>query len=111
MPMTKEDQPHQELKPAGEIYDQYAQYYDMMTLHHVEDLPLYQQLAINTSPPYLEVGSGTGRVISYLLSIKPVGAKGHYLTGVDVSDEMLAISKRKTTSFIDEGSLHLANLT
>jgi SAM-dependent methyltransferase len=104
--MKKESTP-QGLVSAEITYNQYAQYYDMMTANHVEDLPVYDQLATIESPPYLEVGCGTGRVLSHLLSRKPDTVRGHYLSGVDVSDEMLEICRAKTMTFIDDGSLEV----
>ncbi len=93
--------------PAEEAYNLYARYYDIMTTRHVDDLPIYQQISATNLPPYLEVGCGTGRVLSHLLSRKPGTVHGHYLSGVDVSDEMLEICRAKTRAFIDDGSLEV----
>lgn len=92
---------------AEKTRDVYAKYYDSMTAGHVEDLPMYQQIASIKTPPYLEVGCGTGRVLLHLLSKKPDATQGHYLTGVDISDAMLFICRRKTNLFIDDGSLQV----
>lgn len=101
-----------EIGPKGVIsaeltYDQYAQYYDMMTKNHVEDLPIYDQLVATKSPPYLEVGCGTGRVLMHLLSQRSSGEAGHYLSGVDISSEMLEICKTKVSTAIENGSLQV----
>lgn len=105
--MANESKAHEGFVPAEEMYNKYARYYDTMTVRHVADLPLYQQIVASKPPPYLEVGCGTGRVLSHLLSRKPDTTQGHYLTGVDVSEEMLAICAEKTSSFINDKSLHL----
>lgn len=78
-----------------------------MTVHHIEDLPIYQQVASVKTPPYLEVGCGTGRVLLYLLSKKPGTIQGHYLTGVDISDPMLSTCRKKTKQFINNGFLKI----
>lgn len=92
---------------AEKTYNQYARYYDIMTASHVVDLPIYDQLTLIKPPPYLEVGCGTGRVLSHLLVQKPKDTQGLYLTGVDISEEMLSICRSKATSFIDEGDLNV----
>lgn len=91
------------------MYDQYAPYYDMMTDRHTEDLPLYEQLVTENLSPYLEVGCGTGRVLSHLLSSK--GSLGGCLSlvGVDVSDEMLEICREKNAQYITTGMLEVKN--
>lgn len=87
--------------------DVYARYYDSMITHHIEDLPMYQQIVSSESPPYLEIGCGTGRVLLHLLSKKPNSIRGHYLTGVDISDPMLSACRKKTKPFIDDESLQI----
>lgn len=93
--------------PAQEAYNLYAKYYDLTTAWHTKDLPLYGELAENASPPYLEVGCGTGRVVDFLLNNKAKGSKGPYLTGVDISSLMLREARLKNKKFLDEGSLSL----
>lgn len=105
--MPKENTSIDGFIPAEEVYNLYAGYYDTMTARHVDDLPIYQQIAATNPPPYLEVGCGTGRVLSYLLSRKPDTVRGHYLSGVDISDAMLSVCARKTGQFINDGSLQV----
>jgi SAM-dependent methyltransferase len=105
----KENKPYDRLIPARSMYDKYARYYDMMTDRHVEDLPLYEQLISEKSPPYLEVGCGTGRILSHLLSSKGTPSKGLYLAGVDISDEMLGICREKNAQYITTGILEVKN--
>lgn len=105
--MKKETAIKEGLIPIGESQDLYAQYYDSMIVNHTEDLSMYDQIASTEAPPYLEVGCGTGRVLLHLLSKKPEATQGHYLTGVDISDAMLVICRKKTNAFIDNGSLRV----
>jgi ubiquinone/menaquinone biosynthesis C-methylase UbiE len=93
--------------PAEEMYNKYARYYDIMTGRHTEDLPMYEQITATMPAPYLEVGCGTGRVLSRLIDQKPETVQGHYLTGVDVSAEMLAICESKMSKSIADGSLQI----
>lgn len=92
---------------AEKTQDVYTKHYDSMTVGHVDDLPMYQQLVSAETPPYLEIGCGTGRVLFHLLSKMPNSVQGHYLTGVDISNPMLSVCKKKTKPFIDDGSLQI----
>ena len=110
MSLIKAKRPHKpDLMSVETVYDLYAEYYDSTTARHVEDLPMYQQITMIKSPPYLEVGCGTGRVLEYLLSHKHNSVKGQYLFGVDISDGMLSLSKEKIGSFIDKGFVRIKN--
>ena len=53
------------------------------------DAAFYEQLARGTGGPVLEVACGTGRIALVLAE------RGFEVTGVDVSDGMLAIAQRK----------------
>jgi len=105
--MKKETALNEGVMSVGKTQDVYARHYDSMTVGHVEDLPMYQQIASIETPPYLEVGCGTGRVLLHLLSKKPDAAQGHYLTGVDISDAMLSICRKRTSTFINDGFLQI----
>lgn len=105
--MKKENISPDRMVSVENSYNLYARYYDIMTSRHVEDLSIYDQIAATKPPPYLEVGCGTGRVLSHLLSKKPDKVHGHYLSGVDISDAMLSICTKKNGPFIDDGSLQV----
>jgi SAM-dependent methyltransferase len=53
------------------------------------DIAFYERLARETGGPVLELGCGTGRISL------PVAEKGLSITGVDISDGMLAVTRRK----------------
>lgn len=83
-------------------YQKFARYYDAYVAGFQEDLPVYQGLC----PPgasVLEIGCGTGRVLAAFLK------RGHSVTGVDISREMLAIAATKLDGFIRDGRLRLIN--
>jgi ubiquinone/menaquinone biosynthesis C-methylase UbiE len=53
------------------------------------DVAFYEQLARETGGPVLELGCGTGRIALALAE------KGLDVTGVDISDGMLSVTRRK----------------
>jgi len=58
--------------------------------HHsekIEDIPFWMELAKETGGPFLELGCGTGRVISHLAQL------GHRVVGLDLDYEMLGFLK------------------
>lgn len=71
------------------FYDRIACYYDAENQSFTDDLPFYTSLAEDYGVPILDVGSGTGRVNLHLAQA------GFKTLGVDVSNEMLAIARRK----------------
>ncbi len=78
----------------------FAQYYDSYVRGFSEDLQVYGSFC-SKNDSILEVGCGTGRVLEYLLK------RGHTATGVDISEEMLDISRGKLSLFIENGALKL----
>lgn len=55
----------------------------------VGDIEFYQELARDTASPVLELACGTGRIAI------PLAEQGIEITGVDISDGMLALAQRK----------------
>ncbi|MBI3984766.1 MAG: class I SAM-dependent methyltransferase [Candidatus Levybacteria bacterium] len=109
----RKDLPTPKLATARDAYDSYAKYYDESTNWFDQDLPFYSRLLQTTVPPFIEVGCGTGRVLNYLLTSsganKPKGESPAYITGVDISEEMLEVCRRKAKKFIDKKVLILIN--
>ncbi len=65
-------------------YSTLARYYDLENADFVEDLDFWLGLAEEHGDPVLELGCGTGRVLLHL------ARRGHAVTGLDNSPEMLA---------------------
>jgi SAM-dependent methyltransferase len=61
-----------------------AHYYDLENADFTEDLDFWLELADEYGDPVLELGCGTGRVLLHL------ARRGHAVTGIDNSPEMLA---------------------
>lgn len=76
-------------------YDQIALYYDLQFADVDADIPFYNQFALRTGDPLLELGCGTGRVTLAL------GELGHTITGVDISSGMLAHAREKLAEHPD----------
>lgn len=85
---------------SKDTYHRFAQYYDSYVRVFREDLHLYGSFC-NKTDSILEVGCGTGRVLEYLLK------RGHAVTGVDISEEMLNLSREKLSFFVESGALKL----
>ncbi len=65
-------------------YAALARYYDLENADFTEDLDYWLDLAEEYGDPVLELGCGTGRVLLNL------ARRGHAITGIDNSPEMLA---------------------
>jgi len=65
-------------------YAALARYYDLENADFTEDLDYWLELADEAGDPILELGCGTGRVLLNL------ARRGHAVTGIDNSPEMLA---------------------
>jgi SAM-dependent methyltransferase len=74
---------------AQETYARFAQFYDAYIADYAADIPFYLAAVADVRLPLLEVGCGTGRVLAALLQA------GHDVTGVDISEAMLALAKIK----------------
>ena len=73
------------------MYEKIARYYDLLHDDLKEDIEFVIKLAEASGGPILELGCGTGRLLLPLVRI------GQATTGLDGSEEMLAIAKAKLT--------------
>jgi len=71
------------------MYAALARYYDLENADFTEDLDYWLGLADDQGDPILELGCGTGRVLLNL------ARRGHALTGLDNSPDMLARLRAK----------------
>ncbi len=85
---------------ANNTYKKFALYYDLYVEGFEEDLELYK-LFCKAYEKILEVGCGTGRVLKSFLQ------DGFSITGIDISQEMLDVAKKKLYSFYQQGMVHL----
>lgn len=83
---------------ANETYQKFADYYDAYAGAFEKDLAFYTSLC-HRDEKILEVGCGTGRVLQRFLN------DGFQITGVDISDEMLAVAKQKLAPFCRSGNV------
>ena len=67
----------------------FAEFYDILHASYVGDVEAYIEHARRFGPKLLELGSGTGRVLV------PLARAGFPVTGVDLSDDMMAICRQK----------------
>jgi SAM-dependent methyltransferase len=70
-------------------YQLLSRYYDLENADFTEDLDYWLALAEDHGGPVLELGCGSGRVLLHL------ARRGHAITGVDNSPEMLALLEAK----------------
>ena len=75
---------------VAEFYDHIYGFLDR------EDVGFYVDLAKQTGGPVLELGCGTGRVLI------PTAREGLHVTGVDLSDHMMAVFRAKLAQESDE---------
>jgi SAM-dependent methyltransferase len=88
-------------KDPTETYKKFAEYYDLYVGDFNDDLNLYSSFC-EKDDKILEVGCGTGRVIKYLLD------KGlNNITGVDTSEEMLDVARKKLNKYLEYNMLDL----
>ena len=71
------------------MYQKSARYYDLLHDELTEDIAFVVKLAEDTGGPVLELGCGTGRLLL------PLARMGRQVTGIDASEEMLAIARTK----------------
>lgn len=76
-------------------FDRFARFYDLDYESFQEDVAMYLGFAERTGGPLLELGCGTGRLLL------PLAEAGYQITGVDMSEQMLAIARAK----LDEAGL------
>ena len=70
-------------------YQDYAEYYDFATPFW-DDIPFYLEYARQAGSPVLELPCGTGRILI------PLAESGLEMTGLDVSENMLNLCRRKS---------------
>lgn len=85
-----------------QTYSHFARFYDLYVGGFDADISLYEALC-DPSHRVLEIGCGTGRILSPLLR------NGCVVTGVDTSEEMLLLAGAKLKKYIDQGILTLVN--
>lgn len=73
----------------GTEYDNFAHYYDLEYRNVTDDLMFYSEFAARCESPILELGCGTGRIVSHL------GMAGYRVTGIDLSLPMLQIAHQR----------------
>ena len=71
------------------IFDRFARFYDGDYRNYEDDLPLIADLAEENGGQLLELGCGTGRVLL------PLAEMGYTLIGIDLSAELLEVSRHK----------------
>lgn len=70
-------------------YDRFAWLYDIEYRNIVDDVSFYIESLKDVSSGLLELGCGTGRLLF------PLASSGHSIVGLDISNEMLKIARRK----------------
>lgn len=73
----------------GDPFEDFAELYELTHGDKKDDLPLYLEYAAKCGSPIFEVGCGTGRVTLAL------AAAGHTVFGIDLSEPMLKIARKK----------------
>jgi SAM-dependent methyltransferase len=76
-------------------YDGFARFYDADYRNYVDDLELILMLAAECGDPILELGCGTGRLLL------PLALQGYSVTGIDISDPLLAIARSKLAALTE----------
>jgi ubiquinone/menaquinone biosynthesis C-methylase UbiE len=69
-------------------YVDYAEYYDF-DHPFTDDIPFYLKYAKETGGPILELACGTGRIIL------PLAKENYIIYGIDLSENMLAVARKK----------------
>jgi len=86
----------------AEVYRSFASYYDAYVGDFRGDFNIYLSLLYPGARP-LEIGCGTGRLL------QPALEQGYQITGIDISDDMLARAREKLGAYIEPGRLTLLN--
>jgi len=87
---------------SAETYKLFAGYYDLYVRSYSEDLEFYKSFC-DQNTVIIEIGCGTGRILKYLLE------SGLIITGVDTSEEMLEIARKKLINYLNANKLILLN--
>lgn len=85
-----------------DTYSKLAHYYDRYVESFNDDIAIYRSNCI-PGDNILEIGCGTGRILKELLD------EGYYITGVDISDDMLVCATNKLEEYIANNRLRLEN--
>ena len=83
-----------------ETYKVFSKFYDFYVESFKDDLPLYNYYCDSTHN-ILEIGCGTGRVL------KSLAENNCSVLGIDISDEMLDIARKKLKEYITAGIIKL----
>jgi ubiquinone/menaquinone biosynthesis C-methylase UbiE len=78
------------------IYDAWAGVYDSVYSYVLDDIPFYVEEALAAGGPVLELGCGTGRVTI------PIADAGVDITGVESSNAMLDVARRKAAALSED---------
>ncbi len=81
-----------EVNVAKALFDRIARLYDYEVKDFVHDIPFYVKYAKECGGEVLELGCGTGRVLI------PIAEEGIEITGLDASERMLVIARKKVKS-------------
>jgi SAM-dependent methyltransferase len=89
----------QDFDSPAKVYDVISEFYDddMGVTNPGADIAFYTGLAVAASGPVLELGCGTGRISL------PLVRAGCRVTGLDVSQRMLEVLRRKAGAMLDSG--------
>ena len=67
-------------------FEPIARFYDVFYGERDDDVQMYRDFALAVDGPILELGCGTGRVLI------PLALEGHHVTGLELSEMMLAMA-------------------
>lgn len=84
------------------VYQSFAAYYDAYVGDFRGDFPLYMD-SLYPGARLLEIGCGTGRLL------KPALELGYRVTGVDISEDMLARAENKLSQYVRQDKVKLLN--
>lgn len=84
-------------------YDDWAEIYDSVYSYVRSDIPFYVDLALASGGAVLELGAGTGRVALR------IAERGVDVVGIDSSDAMLAVARRKLSAANPAGSVEFVS--
>lgn len=77
------------MEPNPALLDRFARFFDDDYREYAVDIPAVLELAEQCGGPVLELGCGTGRILT------PLAQAGHTVTGVDLSPAQLARARAK----------------
>jgi SAM-dependent methyltransferase len=95
------DPPPPSVGGNASLYDELAEYYDLIHAHVKDDIPFYLSLAQETGGPILELGCGSGRTLI------PLAEAGFKTVGLDNSRSMLERARERVKASGLENSVRL----